>query len=135
MKYFKFNKLIRDKILPNMLANNQKALGIRKLNDEEFVSELIKKVVEEAKEMKNASNKQELKEELADVYEVLNYIKKALNLSDEDLAELIKKKSMKNGKFDERTFVESVGAEEGTEWFDYYKSNPEKYPEINESPN
>jgi len=55
MKYFKFAKLVRDKILPSMESIGQKPKGVRKLNDKDFISELIKKVLEEEKELETAT--------------------------------------------------------------------------------
>ena len=130
MRYFKFAKLVRDKIIPHMLDNNQKPQGTRKLNDDEFIIELIKKVLEEANEMKNFKSKDDLKHELADVYEVLDYIKDILKVTDSELAELKKQKKAKNGGFNERMYIEDVGVEEDNEWLKYYLDNPDKYPEI-----
>lgn len=113
-----------------MLDNNQKPQGTRKLNDDEFIIELIKKVLEEANEMKNFKSKDDLKHELADVYEVLDYIKDILKVTDSELAELKKQKKAKNGGFNERMYIEDVGVEEDNEWLKYYLDNPDKYPEI-----
>jgi len=130
MKYFKFAKLVRDNILPSIKKNNQKARGVKTLDDEEFISELIKKSLEEINEMTVASEKDELKRELADVYEVLDYLKKALDLSDKELIKLKEIKRKKNGGFDTRTYIEDVGVEEDNEWYQYYLNNPDKYPEV-----
>lgn len=130
MKYFKFAKLVRDKILPHMEDNNQKARGVRKLSDSEFIKELIKKILEESNEMINVSDQDELKKELADVYEVLDYLKEALKLTDEELEDLKKRKRDKNGGFSDRMYIEDVGVEEDNEWYQYYLDNPEKYPEV-----
>ncbi|MBN1971101.1 MAG: nucleoside triphosphate pyrophosphohydrolase [Candidatus Delongbacteria bacterium] len=130
MKYFKFAKLVRDKILPHMESNNQIARGARKLSDSEFVQELIKKVLEESNEMINVSDKNELKKELADVYEVLDYLKDVLDLTDEELEDLKKQKRDKNGGFSDRIYIEDVGVEEDNKWYQYYLDNPQKYPEV-----
>ncbi|MCA9375330.1 nucleoside triphosphate pyrophosphohydrolase, partial [Candidatus Dojkabacteria bacterium] len=127
---FKFAKLVRDKILPHMEGNNQRARGVRKLSDSEFIKELIKKILEESNEMVNVSDQDELKKELADVYEVLDYLKEALKLTDEELEDLKKRKRDKNGGFSERMYIEDVGVEEDNEWYQYYLDNPEKYPEV-----
>lgn len=130
MRYFKFEKLVRDKIVPGMLSNNQDPRGTRRLDDDEFITELIRKVLEEANEMKNVKSKDELKYELADVYEVLDYIKEVLQITDSELAELKEQKREKNGVFDERMYIEDVGVEEDCKWLQYYLDNPDKYPEV-----
>ncbi|HKM20189.1 MAG TPA: nucleoside triphosphate pyrophosphohydrolase [Candidatus Dojkabacteria bacterium] len=130
MRYFKFEKLVRDNIVPQMIDNNQEVRGIKRLNDNEFITELIKKVLEEVEEMKNVKSKDELKYELADVYEVLDYIKNTLNISDSEIAKLKEQKREKNGGFDERMYIEDVGVEEDCKWLQYYLDNPDKYSEV-----
>jgi len=130
MRYFKFNKLVRDKVFPDMLNNNQNPRGTKRLDDEEFLTELIKKVLEEANEMKNVKSKDDVKYELADVYEVLDYIKNVLKITDSEMAELRKRKREKNGGFDERMYIEDVGLEEDNYLLQYYLDNPDKYPEV-----
>jgi len=130
MKYFKFAKLVRDNILPYIENNNQIARGVKVLNDDEFISELIKKAQEEVKEMVLASDKNDLKKELADVSEVLDYLKQILDLSDTELEKLKKQKRSKNGGFKTRTYIEDVGVEENNKWYKYYRKHPNKYPEV-----
>lgn len=130
MRYFKYAKLVRDKILPQMQQNQQVARGVKKLNNEEFINELIKKVLEEASEMRNFTDHEDLKNELADVYEVLDYLKTTLNLTEEELSIRKQQKTNKSGSFNERTYIENVGVEEDNQWLKYYCENPQKYPEI-----
>lgn len=130
MRYFKFEKLVRDNIVPQMVNNNQEPRGTRRLDDDEFITELIKKVLEEVEEMQNIKSKEELKYELADVYEVLDYIKNTLNISDSEIAKLKEQKREKNGGFDERMYIEDVGVEEDCKWLQYYLDNPDKYSEV-----
>ncbi len=130
MRYFKFTKLVRDKIVEHMKSNNQESFGVRVLDNEEYIKELSKKVIEEAQELDNVTNLEELKEELADVQEVMDYLRKALGMSDEDIKKYQEKKIEKNGGFDSKFFVDHVGVEDDNQWLDYYLKNPNKYPEI-----
>lgn len=130
MKYFKFGKLVRDNILPLIQEGNQKARGVKVLDDEEFITELIKKAREEIDEMGSVSDKEDLKKEFADVSEVLDYLKEVLEIGDEELLKLKQAKRSKNGGFDERTYIKDVGAEEDNKWYQYYLNNPDKYPEV-----
>ena len=130
MRYFRFEKLVRDSIVVHMEENNQKPTGVRTLSDEEFIAELIRKVIEEAKEMKGAMDREELKEEIADVFEVLDYLKEVLNLSNSEMEEIKEDKIEKNGGFSSRTYIEKVGVTEDNKWFQYYLDNPDKYPEV-----
>jgi predicted house-cleaning noncanonical NTP pyrophosphatase (MazG superfamily) len=130
MRYFKFEKLVRDKILPQMQQNQHVVRGVKKLNDSEFINELIKKILEEAHEMANVSSKEDLKNELADVYETLDYLKTALSISNEELELKKKQKSDKNGGFNDRIYIVDVGVDEDNQWIKYYCDNPKKYPEV-----
>jgi len=121
MKYFKFDKLVRDNIIDSMIANEQKPIGVKKLNTKQYINALAKKVNEESAE---------LMEELADVLEVIDYLVKELDLSDVEIRELKKKKKSKNGDFSKRMYVDSVGVNEDNKWYQYYLDNPEKYPEV-----
>ena len=56
MRYFKFEKLVRDNIVSQMIDNNQEPRGTRRLDDDEFITELIKKVLEEVEEMKRIAS-------------------------------------------------------------------------------
>ena len=130
MKYFKFEKLIRDKIVDSMKQNGQIPIGVKVLNDSDYVKELAIKVAEEANELADVSDIEKLKEEFADVQEVMNYLRKALNLSEKDIKEYQKKKKMKNGGFEKRIYLEAVGVPKDNKWYEYYLQNPEKYPKI-----
>jgi predicted house-cleaning noncanonical NTP pyrophosphatase (MazG superfamily) len=130
MKYFQVSKLVRDKIVDNMIKNNQETFGVRKLDDEEYFEELKKKLQEELEEFLNAEGEEKLRDELVDVLEVIDYLKKALKIKDKDIDEKKAEKEQKNGGFKERIYLESVGMEENNPWFDYYIKNPDKYPLI-----
>ena len=130
MKYFQFNKLVRDKIVPNMIKNGQKPLGKRILGRKEYITELKRKLKEEVEELLNVHKSSELKEELADVVEVIDYLVKELGVSKKEFKELQKDKIRKNGGFKEKIFLESVCVSEDNEWFSYFINNPDKYPLI-----
>ena len=129
MRYFKFNKLVRDKVVENMIQNKQVPVGIRVLSDEEFEQELIKKLAEEVSELKDVKSKDELLDELVDVVEILNYIKKQLQISTSEINEKVSAKKKKSGGFDNKVYIEKVGVLEGSEWINYYQINSDRYPE------
>ena len=130
MRYFTFNKLVRDKIVESMIQNKQVPTGIRVLSDSEFTKELLKKLGEEVTELQQIDDKEKLLEELVDVIEILNYLKKDLNLSASEISAKIAAKKKTHGGFDNRVFVESVGVLENSEWVAYFKKNEDRYPEI-----
>lgn len=75
MRKFRFNKLVRDKIVDGMRSVGGKP-NHRVLNNEEFKIELIRKIQEEAKEFELQPN-DDIVELLADVQEVLDTLSKS----------------------------------------------------------
>ena len=85
----KYNKLVRDKI-PEYLDSKGISYEKRIANEEEYREELFKKLDEEVKEFLEDKNS----EELADILEVIEAIKKFPEFSDVE--------SVKNKKLEER---------------------------------
>ena len=99
-----FRKLIRDRIPEIMAANGEKAVT-RVLSDEEFLTALENKLLEEVQEMRTGADK---KMELADIYEVLDALIQVYGFSQEEILELKKKKRMERGGFEKRLFLEGT---------------------------
>ena len=99
-----FNKLVRDNI-PNIIENNGEVAVTRVLDDEEYKKELYKKLLEEANEVINSTEKETL-EELADVLEILSSIASLNNKFIEDIIEIARMKREKRGGFQKRLFLE-----------------------------
>lgn len=130
LRRFKFEKLVRDNIIPQMKQNNQRPVGVRKLGKKEFIHELLRKMAEETSELFSTKNNDELKEELSDVLEIIKYLKKELNLTTGEINAVQKKKRKKNGGFDKRLYLDSVEISEDNKWLEYYLKYSDKYPEI-----
>lgn len=64
-------KLIRDKLPEFVLKERGEVLNTRIASEEELLSLIKQKIIEEAHEVANATNKEELAEELADLLEVM----------------------------------------------------------------
>ena len=69
----KYNKLVRDNI-PNIIKNEGLDYKTRVLDDKEYEVELRRKLIEEATELFEAKNIEEKIYELADIYEIIEYI-------------------------------------------------------------
>jgi predicted house-cleaning noncanonical NTP pyrophosphatase (MazG superfamily) len=80
MKRYPFDKLIRSK-LPARMKNEGVSVNSESLSTDEYIIQLKKKIIEEAKEVQEASSKEELTTELADVMEVIHAIAKANDIS------------------------------------------------------
>ena len=102
-----FNKLVRDNI-PNKINSNNEICNTRILEDEEYKLELNKKLIEEAGEVINSSNKEELIEELADLNEVINAILNINNITYDEVEKVRLLKKQKRGGFDKKIFLIST---------------------------
>lgn len=114
-----YNKLIRDKI-PERIKETGGDYLCRKLNKKEFVLELTKKVGEESDGLVNAGNKREFIEELGDVIDVIEELKKVLKIESPEISEARRNAQLKKGGFDKRLFL--IWASDTG-----YKSNERKY--------
>lgn len=130
MRKFKFSKLVRDKIVENVIAVGNKP-NWKTLSEEEYILELKKKVVEEALEVPRTEDPEEVVKELADVQELIDNLLEVLKVSRERFSEIQKAKNDKNGSFKKRQYIEDVEtSDEVTKWVQYYLDNPDKYPEL-----
>lgn len=101
-----YNKLVRDKIIEKIESNGGTA-KYHIATDDEFESKLKEKLVEEAKELLEASE-ENIRNELADTLKVIEEIKKLYNISNEEISEIIKKKDEKTGGFDKRIILDEA---------------------------
>ena len=93
-----YNKLVRDKI-PEILDGKGVRYEKRIASNEEYKEELIKKLGEETEEFLKAG----VLEELADVIEVIEALKKLPDY--ENVEELRKKKLEERGGFDQKIIL------------------------------
>lgn len=99
-----FHKLIRDKIPEKIAANGARA-EIRELDEKEYIEALKRKILEEGGELERATELTAL-DEIADVYEVLAALTKALGITDQQVQDARKAKVVRNGGFEKRLFLE-----------------------------
>lgn len=102
-----FNKLVRDNI-PDKIKNNGEEAVIRVLTLDEYKIELYKKLEEEKNEVINSKSKDELIEELADLYEVLNSIMQINDINFNDVENIRRQKFIKRGGFEKRIYLEKT---------------------------
>lgn len=128
MRKFAFKKLVRDKIVDSMLANNDNP-SYHALSGADYLIELQNKIFEEAKEL-NFEDKDEATKELADLQEVLDCLAKELGITAEDIATAQRQKNNKAGSFVKRLYVDTVELRDDAEWVTYLAAHPDQYPEI-----
>lgn len=101
-----FNKLVRDKI-PAMLDKNGGETETKILDNTEYIKCLFEKLKEECEEVISAPSHESLKEELADLLEVMIAISKINNINFSDIEQTRIKKREKRGGFDSKIFLKS----------------------------
>ena len=97
------NKLVRDKI-PEIIEKSGKTCVAHVLSNEEYITELDKKLQEEATEYLQDKNI----EEMADLLEVLYAICTARGYTLEELEKMRAKKADERGGFEKRIYLEYV---------------------------
>lgn len=103
-----YKKLVRDNI-PDIIQKDNKIPKIRILSNDEYKHELLKKLIEESKEVLGSQeDKTDLIKELGDLLEVIDSVIKAFNFSKEEVLSLKEKRRQERGGFDKQIFLESV---------------------------
>ena len=110
MKYV-YNKLVRDNIPSQINNQDGRKAKYKILEDEEYIKELNKKLLEEAHEFieENAI------EELADVMEVIQSIMRIKNISYEELKNVQQMKREKKGGFSNKIYLVEVEQDKADE--------------------
>jgi predicted house-cleaning noncanonical NTP pyrophosphatase (MazG superfamily) len=99
-----YNKLIRDRILEIIEETGEKPYS-RILNKKEYIKEIKKKILEEAKELIQAKTKKEIINEITDIQELIDVLTVELGLTKSQLRKLQKEKNKKRGGFKKRLFL------------------------------
>lgn len=127
MKKFRLEKLVRDKIIDNILSGTKtNKVNYKILNNKQFLFDLKKKFSEELKEL-DLNNKEEAIKELADLQLIIDTCLKELKISKKEFKEVFRSKNKKAGKFDKKIYIKNIEIDETDEWFNYYVKN---YKEI-----
>ena len=96
-----YNKLVRD-LIPEYLDSKGVPSKTHIADEQEYWAKLKEKLGEEVAEFQ----KDETRDELADILEVIDAIKKYKNYSDEDILEIKNAKAADRGAFDKRIILE-----------------------------
>ena len=98
-----YGKLVRDKIIDIIRSNGETPI-YHTLNDEEYLKELHKKLLEEANEFIAEDDP----EELADLIEVVYAIAKHKNIDLQDVENIMVEKREKRGGFEKKIYLKDV---------------------------
>ncbi len=130
MPTFIFNKLIRDKIVQKHLDAGH-TVTYQNLSGNALKEKLQQKLHEEADEIPvRVAADDEIIEEIADVQQVLDDLKREYGISDDQVHVAQNVKYAKKGGFSDGVYIESIELPETDEWVRYYRNSPEKYPEV-----
>jgi len=125
---FKFDKLIRDKIL-DMMHSTGYIVHDKKLTGKELIEALKNKLLEEAHEVVQAKSVEELKEELADLQEVVSALVSACKLDSAEIEKIRVAKKQKKGGFSEGIYVSSIDLDESNPEINRYIAKSDRYSE------
>ena len=128
-RIFKFDKLVRDKI-PAIIQADGSVVQSQKLHGEELVEALKNKLLEEAHEVLQTKSVNELKEELADVMEVLLAIASAQNIDLAEIEQIRIRKNNERGAFADGIYISAIKVDQDNPAIKRYLSNRDKYPEL-----
>lgn len=128
MLKFKFDKLVRDKIVEHQIFSGAKP-HYRQLDDKHHKEELIKKIIEESREIFKA-NPEEIAGEIADVQQAIDDLIEKYGLIRSDITKAQKTKNDKNGAFKKGLFVDYVEVKPDDKWVAYFRKNADRYPQI-----
>ncbi len=127
MRRFKLNKLVRDKLLAVYYDLGEKP-KYRILNHDDHITELTRKVAEEANELASLPGK-EVAEEVADIEQALADLKVLSGITKE-VSKIKQTKIREKGGFKKGVYIETLEVKETDPWCDYYKKDPKRFPEV-----
>lgn len=128
MPKFRFDKLIRDKI-PSKIEHQGGDVEARVLSGREYGVQLIAKLGEELLELSAAPTGSRLGE-ISDLQEALDCLIEHEGHSKTEVALAQAHKRDESGSFSNGSFVETIELTEDSLWINYFRSRPDRYPEI-----
>ncbi len=132
MPTFRFNKLVRDKFQA-IYADLDQTITFQRLGDHELKEQLHRKLLEETAELSVREIADEkVIDEIGDVQQVLDDLRTVYGVSSEQMKKAMAKKFAKKGGFTGGLYVKTITLKDGDSWVQYYRNEPEKYPELRE---
>ena len=125
----KFNKLVRDYAPEEFISDNIE-LKYEKVTGDNLIFHLKNKLLEEIQEVLETSSREELTEEISDIYDVLEAICNVYNISKEEINHKKQMKFSKRGGFSLGIFAHYIESEINNPEIQYFKNLSKKYPII-----
>ena len=105
MKKVYYNKLVRDRIQAKIEGKGE-ACSVRPIEDvDEFIQELLKKVIEESDALAHSRTREQFLSEYADLMVVLDALTATLEISEADLKIALSENVEKKGLYTLRHFL------------------------------
>lgn len=105
MKRVYYNKIIRDAVA-DKIRNKGEVCEVREIErEEEYVAELKKKIVEEARELSETSSREAFLSEYADLMVALDALTAVQEFSEADIRTALSENVAKKGLFKKRLFL------------------------------
>jgi len=125
---FRYEKLVRDNI-PALITRDGAVVVKKVLSRAAYILALKRKMIEEGRELLEAVDGQELLSELADLEEILDNLRAALQISPAALAAAQRKKRLQNGSFHRRFYIRHIIADDrmNPDWLSYHLQHKKKY--------
>lgn len=134
MSEFILNKLVRDGV-PGLMKSEGQTPIIRSLEGRALQLAQLEKIKEEVDEAIAVIDGDEASfaKELADIQENIDALRISRGIEKEALDALQKTIRVKKGAFDKGYYIVSVSVPDGTEWAQYYRSEPDRFIEMGAS--
>lgn len=129
IKMFLCRKLARDFSKKNLELKNIKAVTLS-LDKKALIEAFKAKIVEEAAEIAEAKEKEELIEELADLTEVIEAFMKICGIEPSELNQVKKGKRERVGGFDDGLYIEHIEVPHDSPHLSTFSLRPHKYPPL-----
>ncbi len=129
MRTFAYKKLVRDKIVEDVIKTGG-TVKYKILKRTSYFIELKRKLLEEAKELINVTNLDEMLNELADIQEIIDNLLAFSGNSKQKLIQAQKSKNQKKGSFKKMHYIDHVSVADDSAWADHFLKRPDQYPEI-----
>lgn len=105
MKKVYYNKLVRDRI-KDKIEGKGEACSVRVIEDaDEFIQELLKKVIEESDALAHSRTREQFLSEYADLMVVLDALTSSLEMSEADIRIAMTENVEKKGLYKNRHFL------------------------------
>jgi inorganic pyrophosphatase len=127
-RVFNFNKLVRDKI-PQVIRGKGCSVNDYEIVGSELNTALKNKIIEEAQEVVESKSIEALKEELADLLEVISATMSANKINPEEIEKIRSTKNQERGTFSKGVYVSSIEIDEENPAVSYYTARAAQYPE------